>query len=113
MAAGAFGAHALRAALTEDMQKVFEVAVRYQMYHAFALIATAWAADHFSHAALSWGGWCFFSGAVVFSGSLYLLVFTGVTKWGAVTPIGGALLLIGWVLIIVGAWRSPTQRERY
>lgn len=96
VALGAFGAHALGDILTPERLETFETAVRYQMYHALALVAlgalpkTAWRAAPF-----------FLWGSVVFSGSLYLLIATGIGFLGAVTPIGGVLQIIGWGLLVI------------
>jgi len=107
VAAGAFGAHALRSKLPPDMLTVFEVGIRYQMYHALALLAVAWAATQFHQGLAHTSGWLFVIGTIIFSGSLYLLTFTGVKTWGAVTPIGGVLLLAGWItLALSGFMRS-------
>lgn len=96
VAAGAFGAHALRARLTEPALAVFETAVRYQMYHALGLIAVAVLIARLPSPLLTWSGWLFSGGTVIFSGSLYLLTLTGARWWGAVTPIGGVCFLAGW-----------------
>ena len=106
VAAGAFGAHALRARLGPDLLAVFETAARYQMYHALALIAVAWAASRWDAAPLRTAGWLFLAGTILFSGSLYLLALTGVRGLGAVTPFGGLCFLAGWLLLAVGAWRA-------
>lgn len=105
VAAGAFGAHALRARLAEDLLVVFETAARYQMYHAFALLFVAWAATQWPSTALLVAGLLFLGGTVLFSGSLYLLALTGIRWWGAVTPLGGLLFLGGWLALAVGIWR--------
>jgi uncharacterized membrane protein YgdD (TMEM256/DUF423 family) len=103
VAAGAFGAHALRARLAPDRLELFELAVRYQMYHALALIAAAWAAERFPNRAAGSAGWLFVIGILIFCGTIYGLAF-GAPRWlGAVTPIGGVALLIGWALLVVGA----------
>src|SRR4051812_37221438 len=86
---GAFGAHALKARLSADMLGTFEVGVRYQMYHALALLAVAWAHTRWPGAALTASGWLMVAGTVVFPGSLYLLSLSGARWLGAVTPIGG------------------------
>jgi uncharacterized membrane protein YgdD (TMEM256/DUF423 family) len=101
VAAGAFGAHALRARLAPGDLEIFETAARYQMYHALALIAVAWVASRWPGAAASASGWLFVAGTLVFSGSLYLLVLTGARWMGAVTPLGGVALLAGWLAL---AW---------
>ena len=97
VAAGAFGAHALRSRLEPDLLAVFETAVRYQMYHALALMAVAWASTRWFGAAAPTAGWLFVAGIVLFSGSLYVLALSGVRWLGAITPIGGLCFLAGWV----------------
>ena len=104
VAFGAFGAHALRARLSPEMLAVFETGVRYQMYHVFALLIVAAAIGRLGDARmLAIAGWCFVSGIVLFSGSLYALAMTGVGVLGAVTPIGGLLFLIGWGVLVAFA----------
>jgi uncharacterized membrane protein YgdD (TMEM256/DUF423 family) len=100
---GAFAAHGLKATLPPDMLAVFETGVRYQMYHAFALFAAAWAFAHWQARSIAIGGALFVAGILVFSGSLYLLALTGVRWLGAITPLGGLLFLGGWLCLIVGA----------
>jgi uncharacterized membrane protein YgdD (TMEM256/DUF423 family) len=102
VAAGAFGAHALRARLAPDLLVVFETGARYQMYHALALLAVAWAANHWPGTPLRVAGWLFIGGTLLFSGSLYLLALTGVRWLGAVTPLGGLLFLAGWAALAIG-----------
>ena len=91
---GAFGAHALKARLEPDMLAAFEIGVRYQVYHALALLLLA------SLRGPSKAAWCFTAGIALFSGSLYILALTGIRKWGAVTPIGGLLFLAGWLILL-------------
>lgn len=106
VAAGAFGAHTLRARITPDLLAVFETAVRYQMYHALALFAVAWATNHWPGSPVRVAGWLFIGGTVLFSGSLYLLSLTG-TRWlGAITPFGGLLFLCGWASLAIGVARG-------
>ncbi len=106
VAAGAFGAHALRARLSPDDLAIFETAARYQMYHALALVAVAWAGTRWPGGAANMAGWLFVGGTVVFSGSLYLLVLTG-TRWlGAITPLGGLAMLGGWLALAWTAFRG-------
>jgi len=107
--AGAFGAHGLKARLTPDLLAVFDTGARYQMLHALALLAVAWAVTRWPGRAALASGWCFVAGTVVFSGSLYLLALTGVRSLGAVTPFGGVLLLAGWLLLAVTAWRGTVR----
>ncbi len=106
VALGAFGAHALKQRLPTDLFDVFEVGVRYQMYHALALLAVAWAATQWPGSGLTIAGWLFVAGIVVFSGSLYVLALTGVRWLGAVTPLGGVAFLAGWVYLAWHVWRS-------
>ncbi|MDQ2670530.1 MAG: DUF423 domain-containing protein [Gemmatimonadota bacterium] len=101
--AGAFGAHALRARLSPDLLAVFETGVRYQMYHALALIAVAWVVTRWPSGTAVWAGWLFVAGTLLFSGSLYLLALTGVRWLGAVTPFGGVAFLAGWVCLMLAA----------
>lgn len=103
VAAGAFGAHALKTRLGADLMAVFEVGVRYQMYHAFALMATAWAIGRWPGAAASAAGVLFIVGTVLFSGSLYLLSLTGVRWLGAITPLGGLAWLVAWGCLVWAA----------
>ena len=104
VAFGAFGAHALRSRLSPEMLAVFETGVRYQMYHAFAVLIVAAAIGHIGNARLLViAGWFFFVGILLFSGSLYALTLTSVTILGAITPVGGLLFLIGWACLAVFA----------
>jgi uncharacterized membrane protein YgdD (TMEM256/DUF423 family) len=105
VALGAFAAHALRFRLAPDMLNIFEVAVRYHMYHALALLAVAWAVSRWPESTAGTAGWAFVIGIIVFSGSLYLLSFTGMRWFGAITPIGGVAFLLGWLLLAWAAWR--------
>jgi uncharacterized membrane protein YgdD (TMEM256/DUF423 family) len=105
VAAGAFGAHALRARLTPEHLIIFETGARYQMYHALGLLAVAWAVSRWPGSMPVFAGWLFVLGSVVFSGSLYLLALTGVRWWGAVTPIGGVAFLAGWLCLVLTAVR--------
>ena len=102
VAAGAFGAHALRARVTPDMLAVFETAARYHMYHALGLLAVAWAAARWPGPAGA-AGWLFVAGTVLFCGSLYLLALTGQRWLGAITPFGGLAFILGWAALVWGA----------
>ncbi len=103
---GAFGAHGLKGRLTPEMLNAFEVGVRYQMYHALALLAVAWALSRWPRAEVTVAGWLFVAGTIIFSGSLYLLSLTGVRWIGAITPIGGVAFLLGWLSLVWGVWRG-------
>ncbi len=110
--AGAFAAHALRTRLEPDALSVFETGARYQMYHAFALFAASWAVrrcppSRAAHAA----GWLFLAGTVLFSGSLYLLALSGMRWLGAITPIGGVALLLGWLCLAMASWPSGSRSD--
>ena len=96
---GAFGAHALSGTLDPEDLVTFETGVRYQMYHALALLAVAWAVGRWESVQLEWAGWLFLFGILVFSGSLYILVLTGQRWLGAVTPLGGLAFIAGWLLL--------------
>ena len=106
VAAGAFGAHALRARLSPDLLAVFETAARYQMYHALGLLAVAWMVTRWPGPWPVRAGWLFVAGTVLFSGSLYALALTGVRWLGAITPLGGAAFLAGWLCLAWGASRG-------
>jgi uncharacterized membrane protein YgdD (TMEM256/DUF423 family) len=99
VAAGAFGAHALRARLSPELLAAFETGARYQMYHALALIAAAWASTQWPGPLPRAAGWLFVAGTVLFSGSLYALALSGVRWLGAITPAGGMAFLAGWVCL--------------
>ena len=106
VAAGAFGAHALRTRLTPEMLAIFELAVRYQMYHALALIACAWAVTKWPGALVVASGWLFVAGTLIFCGTLYALALTGMRWLGAVTPLGGVAFLAGWLCLAAAALKS-------
>jgi len=104
VALGAFGAHGLRARIVPDMLATFEIGVRYQMYHALALLAVGAIAGRLPTGAVSAAGWLFVAGTVIFSGSLYTLALTGQRWLGAVTPLGGLAFLAGWAVLAWAAW---------
>jgi uncharacterized membrane protein YgdD (TMEM256/DUF423 family) len=106
VALGAFGAHALKARLEPQMLATFEVGVRYQLFHAVALLAVAWAGTRWPGTAANAAGWLFVLGTLLFSGSLYALSLSGVRSLGAITPIGGLAFLAGWLCLGWAAWRE-------
>ena len=107
VALGAFGAHALKDRLTPDLLQIYETAVQYQFYHAFALVLLGlFALVRPETAGVTAAAWCFALGIVFFSGSLYVLTLTG-TKWlGAITPLGGLAFIVGWGLFAWAALRA-------
>ena len=106
VAAGAFGAHALRARLEPRDLEIFETAARYQFYHALALIVTAWAVERWPGSPATTAGWLFLAGIALFSGSLYALVLTNTRALGAVTPLGGVCFMVGWGCLAWAAGRG-------
>lgn len=104
---GAFGAHALKQLLeTSGRLETFETAVKYQIYHALALLLLGVLMFHWKHAYLNYAGYSFLIGVVIFSGSLYALCLSGITKFGMITPIGGLFLIAGWVFLLMGILKS-------
>jgi uncharacterized membrane protein YgdD (TMEM256/DUF423 family) len=99
---GAFGAHALKELLIKTGRaETFELAVRYQFYHALALIITGIMGRVFAQS-VTWAAFSFIAGILLFSGSLYVLSLTGITMLGAVTPFGGVFFIIGWISLLLG-----------
>jgi uncharacterized membrane protein YgdD (TMEM256/DUF423 family) len=106
VALGAFGAHGLKARVAADLLAVWETAARYQVLHALALLAAAWACERWPGALAQGAAWLFLAGVVLFSGSLYALVLTGARAMGAITPLGGLCLIGGWVCLALAAMRG-------
>ncbi|MFQ5669315.1 MAG: DUF423 domain-containing protein [Acidobacteriota bacterium] len=106
VAAGAFGAHGLKTRLPPDLLAVFEVGVRYHLLHAVGLMLSAWAVHRWPGSVVTWSGWSFAAGTLIFSGSLYALALTGQRWLGAVTPLGGLAFLVGWLCLAWGAWKG-------
>lgn len=110
VAIGAFGAHALNAMLIANGRAdTFETGVRYQMYHALALIGAAWAAEKWPGRLTRWAGWLFVGGIILFSGSLYILAIFNAPIMGAITPLGGFCFLAGWASLGLAVWRSEAR----
>jgi len=107
VALGAFGAHALKARLTGELLPIWKTAVEYHFWHALALVLVGVLALQRPAAALNVAGGAFALGLLVFSGSLYALALSGVRGFGAVTPIGGVLLIVGWAALL---WAAVTGR---
>lgn len=102
VALGAFGAHALKKKLSEEMMKIYQTGIQYHIAHALGLLLLGLISAQVEAASLViWAGWLITAGIFLFSGSLYALSLTGVRKLGAITPLGGVAFLAGWVLLIV------------
>ncbi|WP_307394974.1 DUF423 domain-containing protein [Bacillus horti] len=106
VAFGAFGSHGLKGKLSADMLSIYETGVQYHMYHAIGLVLIGILAQWAVPSTLHWAGWLMFFGIIFFSGSLYILSITGVKILGAITPIGGVLFLISWVLVAIAAIKA-------
>lgn len=106
VAAGAFGAHALKSRLEPDRLAIFEVGVRYQMYHALALLAVAWMVSTRPSRVAFAAGICMFVGIVLFSGSLYGLSLVRWRWLGPITPIGGLAFILGWLLLAIAGFKT-------
>lgn len=107
VALGAFGAHGLKNILSPQMLANYQTGVQYQMMHALGLICigiiTKWLGPS---TILHSAGWLLLAGIIIFSGSLYILSITGITKFGAITPIGGVAFILGWLCLIIAVWKS-------
>ena len=106
VAAGAFGAHGLKARLSPDLLATFEIGARYQMYHALLLVLIGVLATSRSATSYSASAWLLVAGTVLFSGSLYALALSGQRWFGAITPLGGLCFLLAWLLLAYSALRS-------
>ena len=105
VALGAFAAHGLKNRLTPEYLTIFHTGVTYQLVHTLALFGVALLATQIQGRLVAWAGFSFAAGILLFSGSLYLLTITGVSKLGIVTPFGGLAFLVGWVCLGLAAWR--------
>lgn len=105
VAAGAFGAHMLKDMLEPPMLAVYDTATRYQMYHAFGLVLSGFAVRIGRNAGAAKAGWLFLAGTLLFCGSLYGVSLLGIRWLGAVTPVGGVLFIVGWLVLAWRAWR--------
>ena len=105
VALGAFAAHGLKNRLTEQYLAIFHTGVTYQLVHTLALFGVALLLTHLPGRLVVWAGAFFALGIVLFSGSLYVLTMTGISKLGIITPIGGAAFLAGWLCLGLAAWR--------
>lgn len=104
---GAFGAHALKNLLTQNGRvETYELAVRYQFYHALAMLFIGLLMGKFSDSSLQWSALALLLGVIFFSGSLYVYALTNIKGFAMVTPVGGLFLLIGWILLTLGILKS-------
>ena len=111
VAGGALGGHVLKPRLSEYHLEIFEVAARYHMYHAIAVMICSWAINKFASPWAQIAGWLFVAGIVIFSGSLYLLSVTKFRWLGAITPIGGTAFMLGWLCLAIAPWRNYTWKK--
>ena len=105
VALGAFAAHGLKSRLTPEYLAIFHTGVTYQLVHTLALFGVALLATQIQGRLVTWAGISFTVGILLFSGSLYLLTTTGISKLGIITPFGGLAFLVGWVCLGLAAWR--------
>ena len=113
VALGAFGAHGLESRLSEDDLSTYETAVQYQMYHAFALLILFTLSHTIPTHKVRMIGWSFVLGILLFSGSLYLYVITGISIFGAITPLGGVSFLFGWVILSKEGYITIKKDEKF
>lgn len=104
--AGTFGAHGLEGRITDHQLEIFDIAQRYHMYHALAILGCAWLGTRGAPRRVMTAVGCFALGIVFFSGSLYTLALTGLDGLGMIAPIGGSLFIAGWTLLIAAAFAS-------
>lgn len=107
VALGAFGAHGLNDKLSEHFMDIYQTGVQYQMYHSLSLLLIGILTNQWRNCAeLLWSGYLMIVGIILFSGSLYVLSLTGITWLGAITPLGGTALLVGWFLLGLAAYKN-------
>jgi uncharacterized membrane protein YgdD (TMEM256/DUF423 family) len=114
---GAFGAHGLKAIIAPEQLNTFEIGVRYQFYHAIAILAVGLLSYFRKVKLLHWAGWFFLAGVFLFSGSLYLLSLKEVISLplaliGPITPIGGLLFIVGWALFFISTFQENERKGR-
>ena len=102
---GAFGAHGLKSKLSDAHMAAYQTGVLYHLIHALALFAVAWAFTQWPSRWTSSAGWLFVAGTLLFSGSLYALAISGISRLGMITPLGGLMMMAGWVCLALGAYR--------
>ncbi len=118
VALGAFAAHVIKAKVTADILTVFETAVRYQMYHSFAILIAGMLYKDYPQKCLIWAGRLFIIGIILFSGSLFLLTYIKAIGadnllWvGAITPLGGIAFIAGWACILYGLLKNNVKKQQ-
>jgi len=103
---GAFGAHALKARLANDLMQVYRTGVEYHFYHALGLLLLGVLSIQMPSSLMNWSGFCLTMGIFLFSGSLYGMALTGIKWLGAITPLGGISFIAGWVLLFFAVWKN-------
>lgn len=103
---GAFGAHALKPRLTEELMQIYKTGVEYHFYHALGLLLVGLLSVYMPSNLINWSAMMLAVGILIFSGSLYLLALTGIRWLGAITPIGGLSFIAGWILLFVAVWKK-------
>ena len=98
---GAFGAHLLKQMISSEMLEVYKTGIQYQFYHTFALLFTGILMNFRPAKSLKWSGYLFIAGTTIFSGFLYLLAITGIKSLGMIVPIGGLMLVGGWIFLLI------------
>lgn len=111
VAAGAFGTHGLKRVITPDLLTTWNTGVLYQLVHGLGILVTSLLHGSMSKNLLRMAGYAMVIGTLIFSGSIYLIVLTGVTRIGAVTPIGGVLFLTAWAMVAIAAWSGTNSEE--
>lgn len=108
---GAFGAHAIKQWMSADLMAIYQTAVSYQIYHSLGLILIALVYQQQQNTLIKTAGWLMLAGIIIFSGSLYALSLTD-TRWlGAITPVGGILLLLAWLLLGLGVSKKDKLQD--
>lgn len=107
VAAGAFGAHGLKRTLSADMLAIWQTAAHYQLIHGLGLLLLVALSQYLDSRLATWSTGLMMAGIAVFSGSLYILALSGLRGLGAITPVGGLLLILSWLMLVLAAWRGP------
>lgn len=107
---GAFGAHVLKGIISPEMLEVYKTGVQYQFYHTFALLSVGVLMNFNQSKALKWSAYLFMTGIILFSGSLYLMAFSDVKALGIITPFGGTVWIVAWILLIVHCSSLTTSK---